>query len=260
MQFIDTHTHLYLEDFDHDRQEMIKRAISRGIHRFLLPNIDQDSVKPLLQLCEDFPANCFPMIGLHPTSVKEDWQKQLSHFKEQLKNHPKTFIAIGEIGLDFYWDKSFATQQLEALRMQFDWAKQMQKPVAIHTREAFPEMLTEIQKAQNGSLKGVLHCFTGTLEEAKKAVDLGFYLGIGGVLTYKKSSLPEIVKHLPVERLILETDAPFLPPVPYRGKRNESAYLFETAVKLAAILEIELDKLAEITTQNANELFNLPTK
>lgn len=260
MQFIDTHTHLYLEDFDHDRQEMIKRAISRGIHRFLLPNIDQDSVKPLLQLCEDFPANCFPMIGLHPTSVKEDWQKQLSHFKEQLKYHPETFIAIGEIGLDFYWDKSFATQQLEALRKQFDWAKQMQKPVAIHTREAFPEMLTEIQKAQNGSLKGVLHCFTGTLEEAKKAVDLGFYLGIGGVLTYKKSSLPEIVKHLPVERLILETDAPFLPPVPYRGKRNESAYLFETAVKLAAILEIELDKLAEITTQNANELFNLPTK
>lgn len=260
MQFIDTHTHLYLEDFDHDRQEMINRAISRGIHRFLLPNIDQDSVKPLLQLCEDFPANCFPMIGLHPTSVKEDWQKQLSHFKEQLKNHPETFIAIGEIGLDFYWDKSFATQQLEALRMQFDWAKQMQKPVAIHTREAFPEMLTEIQKAQNGSLKGVLHCFTGTLEEAKKSVDLGFYLGIGGVLTYKKSSLPEIVKHLPVERLILETDAPFLPPVPYRGKRNESAYLFETAVKLAAILEIELDKLAEITTQNANELFNLPTK
>lgn len=260
MQFIDTHTHLYLEDFDHDRQEMINRAISRGIHRFLLPNIDQDSVKPLLQLCEDFPANCFPMIGLHPTSVKEDWQKQLSHFKEQLKNHPETFIAIGEIGLDFYWDKSFATQQLEALRMQFDWAKQMQKPVAIHTREAFPEMLTEIQKAQDGSLKGVLHCFTGTLEEAKKSVDLGFYLGIGGVLTYKKSSLPEIVKHLPVERLILETDAPFLPPVPYRGKRNESAYLFETAVKLAAILEIELDKLAEITTQNANELFNLPTK
>lgn len=260
MQFIDTHTHLYLEDFDHDRQEMIKRAISRGIHRFLLPNIDQDSVIPLLQLCEDFPANCFPMIGLHPTSVKEDWQKQLSHFKEQLKYHPETFIAIGEIGLDFYWDKSFATQQLEALRMQFDWAKQMQKPVAIHTREAFPEMLTEIQKAQDGSLKGVLHCFTGTLEEAKKAVDLGFYLGIGGVLTYKKSSLPEIVKHLPVERLILETDAPFLPPVPYRGKRNESAYLFETAVKLAAILEIELDKLAEITTQNANELFNLPTK
>ncbi len=260
MQFIDTHTHLYLEDFDHDRKEMINRALSRGIHRFLLPNIDQDSVKPLLQLCEDFPANCFPMIGLHPTSVNEDWLKQLSHFEEQLKNHPETFIAIGEIGLDFYWDKSFATQQLEALRMQFDWAKQMQKPVAIHTREAFPDMLTEIEKAQNGSLKGVLHCFTGTLEEAKKAVDLGFYLGIGGVLTYKKSSLPEVVKHLPVERLILETDAPFLPPVPYRGKRNESAFLFETAAKLAATLEIDIDTLAKITTRNANELFNLPTK
>jgi len=173
MQFIDTHTHLYLEDFDHDRHEMINRAMDRGITRFLLPNIDQISVEPLVNLCKNYPANCFPMLGLHPTSVKEDWQTQLSYLKNQLDNHPERYIAIGEIGLDFYWDMSYAKQQFEALRMQFDWAKEIYKPVAIHTREAFQEMLSEIEKAQNGKLKGVLHCFTGTLEEAKKAIDLG---------------------------------------------------------------------------------------
>lgn len=199
------------------------------------------------------------MLGLHPTSVKEDWQSQLSGFEDILKKQSKTFIAVGEIGLDFYWDRSFADQQLQALRIQFEWAKMLNLPVAIHTREAFPEMLSEIEKAQNGKLKGVLHCFTGTLDEAKKAIDLGFYLGIGGVLTYKKSMLPDVVKQLPTERLILETDAPFLPPVPYRGKRNESAYLFETAVKLAETLNLSLETVAEITTNNAIELFKLPT-
>ncbi len=258
MQFIDTHTHLYLEDFDTDRNEMIKRAVARGINRFLLPNIDQSSVDPMLGLCKAYPDYCFPMLGLHPTSVKDDWQMQLDHFEKLLQESPTTFVAIGEIGLDFYWDKSFSTQQIKALRIQFDWAKKLQLPVAIHTRDAFPEMLAEIKEAQDGNLKGVLHCFTGSLEEAQKAIDLGFYLGIGGVLTYKKSDLPEIVKQVPPERLILETDAPFLPPVPYRGKRNESAFLFETAVKLAATLEMDLDTLAEITTKNAIELFNLP--
>lgn len=259
MQFIDTHTHLYLENFDQDRPEMIKRAINRGIDHFLLPNIDQDSVASLLNLCKEYPKNCFPMLGLHPTSVKEDWQSQLSGFENILKKQSKTFIAVGEIGLDFYWDKHFADEQIQALRIQFDWAKMLNLPVAIHTREAFPEMLSEIEKAQNGKLKGVLHCFTGTLDEAKKAIDLGFYLGIGGVLTYKKSMLPDVVKQLPAERLILETDAPFLPPVPYRGKRNESAYLFETAVKLAETLNLSLETVAEITTNNAIELFKLPT-
>jgi len=259
MHFIDTHTHLYLENFDQDRPEMIKRAINRGIDHFLLPNIDQDSVASLLNLCKKYPKNCFPMLGLHPTSVKEDWQSQLSGFEDILKKQSKTFIAIGEIGLDFYWDRSFADQQFQALRIQFEWAKMLNLPVAIHTREAFPEMLSEIEKAQNGKLKGVLHCYTGTLDEAKKAIDLGFYLGIGGVLTYKKSMLPDVVKQLPAERLILETDAPFLPPVPYRGKRNESAYLFETAVKLAETLNLSLETVAEITTNNAIELFKLPT-
>ena len=258
MQFIDTHTHLYLDDFDADRNEMIKRAVARGINRFLLPNIDQSSVGPLLDLCKAYPDYCFPMLGLHPTSVKDDWQMQLDHFEKLLQEIPTTFVAVGEIGLDFYWDKSFSAQQIEALRIQFNWAKKLHLPVAIHTRDAFPEMLAEIKEAQDGNLKGVLHCFTGNLEEAKNAIDLGFYLGIGGVLTYKKSDLPEVVKQVPAERLILETDAPFLPPVPYRGKRNESAFLFETAVKLAATLEMDLDTLAEITTKNAIELFNLP--
>ncbi len=258
MQFIDTHTHLYLDDFDADRNEMIERAVTRGINRFLLPNIDQSSVDPMLKLCETYPGYCFPMLGLHPTSVKDDWKKQLGHFEKLLKDSPATYIAIGEIGLDFYWDKSFSAQQTEALGIQFNWAKNLHIPVAIHTREAFPEMLSEITKAQDGSLNGVLHCFTGSLEEAQKAIDLGFYLGIGGVLTYKKSKLPEVVRQIPADHLILETDSPFLPPVPYRGKRNESAFLFETAVKLAATLEIDLDTLAEITTKNASKLFNLP--
>lgn len=257
MQFIDTHTHLYLEDFDADRNKVIEKAVARGINRFLLPNIDQSSIDPMLELCKAFPDSCFPMLGLHPTSVKGDWKIQLNLFEKLLQESPSTYIAIGEIGLDFYWDKSFSAQQIEALRIQFDWAKNLHLPVAIHTRDAFPEMLAEIKEAQDGNLKGVLHCFMGSLEEAQKAIDLGFYLGIGGVLTYKKSDLPEVVKQVPPERLILETDAPYLPPVPYRGKRNESAFLFETAVKLAATREMDLDTLAEITTKNAIELFNL---
>lgn len=257
MQLIDTHTHLYLDEFDADRPEMIQRAINKGIHRFLLPNIDTETLEPMLNLCGQFPDNCFPMLGLHPTSVKANWKAQLESFESMLFNGKHPFIAIGEIGLDFYWDKSFAEAQTNALRTQFDWAKKLDLPVAIHTREAFPEMLDEIAKAQDGRLKGVLHCFTGSLEEAQRAVDLGFLLGIGGVLTYKKSTLPEIISQIDVKHLILETDAPFLPPVPYRGKRNESAYMTETALKLATIKQLSQEEIAQQTTQNAIELFKL---
>ncbi|MDA3944220.1 MAG: TatD family hydrolase [Bacteroidetes bacterium] len=257
MHFIDTHTHLYLDEFEADRHQVINRAIAKNIKRFLLPNIDAASVESMLQLCHDFPDNCFPMLGLHPTSVKEDWKLQLKEFEELLAVNPGKFIAIGEIGLDFYWDKSFEAQQLQALRTQFDWAKKLDLPVAIHTRAAFPQMLEEIAKAQDGNLKGVLHCFTGTLEEAQKAIELGFLLGIGGVLTYKKSTLPEILETIELNHLILETDAPFLPPVPYRGKRNESAYMIEIALKLATIKNLSLDEIATQTTQNAIHLFKL---
>ena len=257
MQFIDTHTHLYLDEFVADRPAMIHRALNKGIQRFLLPNIDTETLEPMLNLCKQFPDNCLPMLGLHPTSVKADWKAQLEKFESILfsKNHP--FIAIGEIGLDFYWDKSFSEAQLSALRIQFDWAKKLNLPVAIHTREAFPEMLEEISKAQDGRLKGVLHCFTGNLEQAQRAVDQGFLLGIGGVLTYKKSTLPEVIKEIDIKHLILETDAPFLAPVPYRGKRNESAYMIETVLKLATIKQLSLEEISLQTTQNAVELFKL---
>ncbi|MDY0078198.1 MAG: TatD family hydrolase [Bacteroidales bacterium] len=257
MQFIDTHTHLYLDEFEADRPEMIRRAIDKGIQRFLLPNIDTESLEPMLNLCKQFPDVCLPMLGLHPTSVKADWKAQLESFESILFSEKNPFIAIGEIGLDFYWDKSFAEAQLSALRTQFDWAKKLNLPVAIHTRAAFSEMLDEITKAQDGCLKGVLHCFTGSLEDAQRAVDLGFLLGIGGVLTYKKSALPEIISQIDMEHLILETDAPFLPPVPYRGKRNESAYMIETALKLATIKQLSMEEIAQQTTQNAVELFKL---
>lgn len=255
MQFIDTHTHIYLDEFIPDREAVVQRAINEGISLMLLPNIDKDSIVPMKDLCANYPNNFKPMMGLHPTSVKEDFDEQISVVESELSQNQ--YIAIGEIGLDFYWDKTFYEQQLKALRIQFDWAKQMNLPVAIHTRQAMEEMFAEIKKAQNGTLKGVLHCFNGTVDEAQKAIDFGFYLGIGGVLTYKKSTLPAVLKTVPLEKMILETDSPFLPPVPYRGKRNESAYLIETAKKLAEVKEVDIEQLAEICTKNTKELFSI---
>lgn len=255
MQFIDTHTHIYLEEFISDQEIVVQRALDNGINLMLLPNIDIDSIAPMMELCSNFSGHFKPMMGLHPTSVKEDFENQLKLVEAELSHNQ--YIAIGEIGLDFYWDKTYYEQQLTTFRIQLNWAKQHNLPVAIHTRQAMNEMLVELQKSQNGSLKGVLHCFNGTLDEAQKAIDLGFYLGIGGVLTYKKSTLPEILKVVPLKKMVLETDAPFLPPVPYRGKRNESAYLIETAKKLAEVKEVDIEKIAEICTKNTKELFGI---
>ncbi len=255
MELIDTHAHIYLEDFDDDRKDVVEKALENGISRILLPNIDKDSVESLHALCKLFPENCLPMMGLHPTSVKEDYRQQLEMLEKLVEtNH---YIAIGEIGLDFYWDLSFKKQQIEALQIQFDWAKNIGLPVAIHTREAFDLMFDEVEKAQDGRLRGVFHCFTGNLDEAKKAMDLGFLMGIGGVLTYKKSTLPEVLNQLPLSSLILETDAPFLPPVPYRGKRNQPVYMLETLKKLAEVKDISIEEAATVTTANAKKLFNL---
>lgn len=255
MKLIDTHTHLYLDSFDEDRDAMIQRAIEAGIDILLLPNIDQESIEPMMTLCEKYPNNCFPMIGLHPTSVAEDYKQQLQRMEDAIqKTRP---IAIGEIGIDLYWDKSFREAQIDAFSIQLDWAKAHQLPVAIHTREAFPLMLDLVEAAQDGRLTGVFHCFTGTSTEAKRILDLGFYMGIGGVLTYKKSELPELVKNLPLTSLLLETDSPFLPPVPYRGKRNESAYLIEVVKKMATIRSESIEEIAWITSSNARKLFNI---
>lgn len=255
MKLIDTHTHLYLDAFDEDRDAMIQRAIKAGIDILLLPNIDQESIEPMMALCKKYPNNCFFMIGLHPTSVADDYKQQLQRMEEVIqKTRP---IAIGEIGIDLYWDKSFKDAQIEAFNIQLEWAKIHQLPVAIHTREAFPLMLDLVEAAQDGRLTGVFHCFTGTSTEAKRILDLGFYMGIGGVLTYKKSELPELVKNLPLTSLLLETDSPFLPPVPYRGKRNESAYLIEVVKKMATIRSESIEEIARITSSNARKLFNI---
>jgi TatD DNase family protein len=253
MQWIDTHAHLYLDAFEADRKEMIARSIENGVVKMLLPNIDTDSIIPMLELCRQFPENCFPMMGLHPTSVKEDYKTQLS-VMESLLNEEK-FIAIGEIGIDLYWDKTFINEQKDAFKTQLRWAKQKNLPVAIHTREAFPLILDLVEEEVGEGLTGVFHCFSGNYEEAKRIIDLGFLLGIGGVLTYKKSHLPEVIREIPIEFLVLETDAPFLPPVPYRGKRNESAYIPLIGQKIAEIKEMNIHETARITTDNAERLF-----
>ena len=255
MQFIDTHAHLYLEQFNPDRNDMISRSISKGIDIILLPNIDKDSIGPMLEVCKTFPENCFPMIGLHPTSVKADVEEQLQIMENKLTEG--NFVAIGEIGIDLYWDVSFKDQQIQAFKQQLRWAKQYKLPVAIHTREAFPLILDLVNEENDDTLNGVFHCFSGNLHHAQQILEMGFMLGIGGVLTYKKSHLPDVIREIPLEFLVLETDAPFLPPVPFRGQRNESAYIYEIALKLAEVKQLTPEVIAKVTTANAKKLFRL---
>ncbi|PKP52418.1 MAG: hydrolase TatD [Bacteroidetes bacterium HGW-Bacteroidetes-1] len=255
MQFIDTHTHLYLQNFDIDREAMLRRAFDRGTMMMLLPNIDKDSLEPLLKLADSYPGQCFPMLGLHPTSVGSDVEDQLMFLEQSFQK--AEFKAVGEIGIDLYWDQTYRKEQILAFRTQLRWAKDRSLPVAIHSRDAFPLILDLVEEEQDGRLKGVFHCFTGDKFEAERILHLNFFVGIGGVITYKKSTLPEVLKHIPLTSILLETDAPFLPPVPYRGKRNESAYILEIAEKLAEVKQESLETIAEITTQNAQKLFNI---
>lgn len=255
MQFIDTHTHLYLEEFDPDRAASIKRAKSSGVEIFLLPNIDSLSIDPLLKLADEYPDNCFPMIGLHPTSVKENYKDELQIVEDNLGK--RNFYAIGEIGIDLYWDKTFLEQQRIAFRHQLKLAKEVGLPVAIHMRNSFDQTFSIIREEANGNLRGVFHCFPGNLLQAKQVTDLGFFLGIGGVVTFKNSGLQQVVKEIPLEFIVLETDAPFLAPDPYRGKRNESSYIPLIAEKIALLKDIPLAEVARITTDNARRLFNL---
>jgi TatD DNase family protein len=255
MMLIDTHTHLYAEEFDADRQAVMNRAIEQGVKKFFLPNVDSLSVAPMLSLSEAFPGCCYPMIGLHPCYVKENYRQELEQVKNWLVKN--TFYAIGEIGIDLYWDKTFASQQEEAFEYQLLLAKQEQLPVVIHTRNAFDEAFRIVKSINDDSLKGIFHCFSGTLEEAKKVIDLGnFKLGIGGVLTFKNSDLDKVVTQLDLKHLVLETDAPYLAPIPYRGKRNESAYVGLVAAKLAELKNCSLQEIAERTTNNAAEIFD----
>jgi TatD DNase family protein len=252
--FIDTHTHLYSEAFVEDRDEMIQRALDVGVHKMLLPNIDVNSIAGMLDLEMRFPNHCFPMMGLHPTSVEADWQEQLSVIEKHLFS--RKFIAIGEIGIDLYWETTFKDQQIQAFIKQIEWAKDLQIPIVIHARNSFPEIFKVLDQYNDERLKGVFHCFTGTIEDARKVQGYGdFLFGIGGVLTFKKSGLDVVVRELSLDELILETDAPYLSPSPNRGKRNESAHIPFIADKLSDIFEVSVEQIAEITSKNAEKLF-----
>jgi len=255
MILADSHAHLYLEHFEHDRHEVIRRAIKQDIRYMILPNIDKDSIIPMMELARDFPENCFPMMGLHPTSVGKDYEDHLESVREWLKK--EKFYAIGEMGIDLYWDTAYFKEQQEAFRIQAGLALEHDLPVVIHSRNSFDEIFHLLDEVYKPGLRGVFHCFTGSPEQAEHILGMGFMLGIGGVLTYKNSGLAEVVEKIPLEHLLLETDAPFLAPVPHRGKRNESSYVAEVAKKLAEIKGMKVEEVAEATTKNTMELFRI---
>jgi TatD DNase family protein len=251
--FIDTHSHLYLEHFTDDRAAVIQRAVNSGVKYILLPNIDRSSYLSMMDLTHDFPEVCFPMIGVHPTSIKENFREELAFAYEQLKQ--SSFIAVGEIGIDLYWDKTWIQEQKEAFSIQIDWAEEMELPFIIHCRESFPEVF-EVLESKKRSFEGVFHAFSGSLTDAQKAINLGFKLGIGGAITYKNSGLDQVIKEIGLAHLVLETDAPYLTPVPFRGKRNESSFIQYTAGKIASIFGVEIEEVANVTTQNARSVFS----
>ncbi len=254
MEFTDTHAHLYDTQFDADRREMVERALVKGITKILLPNVDLNSVDEMLSISQAYPRNIFPMMGLHPCNIGTDWQNTIQIIEQHLRYNP--YIAVGEIGLDLYWDKTNFNEQRAAFSYQLMLAKELQLPVSIHSREATSECIEIIEKNKLYT-GGVFHCWAGTIEQARKVIDMGFALGIGGVLSFKNSALPAIVKEIDLQDLVLETDAPYLAPMPYRGKRNESAYIFEIAQKLSEIKMIPLDTISEITNSNAERIFRI---
>ncbi|MDO9510282.1 MAG: TatD family hydrolase [Bacteroidales bacterium] len=255
MIFTDTHTHLYLSEFEPDRDEIIHRAIHQGIKYMFLPNIDSSSVESMLEICRKFSGNVFPMMGLHPTSVNENYLEEMKNVEDFLA-HGK-YYGLGECGIDLYWDKTFVKEQEFCFRRQIHLAHEYRLPLIIHSRES-NEMILEILKDEKAFLNGgIFHCFSGDLNQAKEAIDLGFHLGIGGVVSFKNSGLADVVKSVPIESIVLETDAPFLAPVPYRGKRNESAYIRIIAEHIARIKKMELEEVASHTTKNALSLFDV---
>jgi TatD DNase family protein len=252
--FIDTHAHLFLPEFDADRAKVVERAIQNGVRKILLPNIDQTSILPMNNMANAFPGICHAMMGLHPTSVKENYEIELGLVEAELKKG--TYVGIGEIGIDLYWDKSHLKQQSLAFAKQLEWSLLLNLPVVIHARESFPEIL-EIVSGFKG-LKGIFHAFTGDLEIAEQVTRMGFKIGIGGILTFKTSLLPQVIREIPLESMVLETDSPYLAPVPFRGKRNESSYIPLIAEAVQRLKNVSLEEVAHITTQNVLELFTLP--
>lgn len=249
---VDTHAHIYLEAFDEDFDDMLERAFQQGVTKIYMPNIDHTSIDRMLQVEMDF-DRCYPMMGLHPCSVNAKFEKELYLVEDWLNK--RGFSAIGEIGIDLYWDKTFWEQQKEAFKIQVEWAKQFKLPVVIHCRESIDETIQLIDELNDNDLSGVFHCFTGDLKQAKRIVELGFYVGIGGVSTFKNGGLDQVLTEVSIDHILLETDSPYLAPTPHRGKRNEPSYLGLVASKLSDLMELPLDEITARTTENANELF-----
>lgn len=255
MIITDTHTHLYSESFDSDRDEVITRAIENGITRFFIPSIDSSYIESMYDLEKQYPEHIFLMAGLHPTHVKHDYKNELSIIVRQLEQ--RSFFAIGEIGIDLYWDKTMLREQQDAFRFQIQLAKKYSLPIVIHCRDAFNEVFEVLELEKSDDLKGIFHCFTGTLEQAKKAISYNMKLGIGGVVTFKNGKIDQYLSKIPISEIVLETDAPYLSPTPFRGKRNESAYLLHILEKVASIYKLQRDVIARITTQNSIDIFKI---
>ena len=253
MKLIDTHCHLYSEEFKTDIDIVIQSAEREGVERFYLPSVDSESIEAMLAVSKKFPNKCIPMMGLHPCYVKANYLQELEIIKKYLTQ--EKFAAVGEIGLDFYWDKTFIQQQYESFRMQIELSLQYNLPVVLHSRDAMQETIDVIKEYIPKGIKGIFHCFGGTYENAVEIINAGFYLGIGGILTYKKSGLSEVLEKINLEHLVLETDAPYLSPVPFRGKRNESSYLKYIVARLAEVKKVPVDEVAQITTTNAQKIF-----
>ena len=256
IHLIDTHTHLFVEEFDEDRELAVTRAIESGVTRMFMPNIDDTSIDSLLALCDKHPE-CYPMIGFHPTSVDADWKERLA-VVEQCYRSERTFYGIGEVGLDFYWDDTFRKEQMEVFDIQINWALESDLPLIIHARNAHQELLQALAPYRDTALRGIFHSFGGTEEEAAQLLEYkNFMLGINGILTFKKSTLPEVLRQVPLDRLVLETDSPYLAPVPHRGKRNESAFMVDTARRLAEVFEVDFSSISSKTTENALKVFKI---
>jgi len=253
MNFVDTHSHIYLNEFSDDINDVVNRALEKGINKILLPNIDSDSVKAMLYLVDLYPDICYPMMGLHPTSVKENWAEELANVKKLLDE--RQYIGIGEIGIDLYWDKTFIKEQIHVFGEQIDLAKKNGLPFVIHARDSFPEIFKVLENKYDEKYLGIFHAFSGNEEQGLRAIEMGFKLGIGGVVTFKNAGLDKTIRKIGFEHLVLETDSPYLTPIPFRGKRNESAYIYYIAQRLADIFDVSVKEIAEITTRNANKLF-----
>jgi TatD DNase family protein len=255
MNIVDTHCHLYLPEFDEDREAMFQRAREVGVTRFYLPNIDSSAIKAMLATSQPRGDSCFPMMGLHPCSVKENWDSEIKKIEKSLLNSEHKWFGIGETGLDYYWDKTFIPKQKENFQKHIEWAKELQLPIIIHSRDALDHCIEMIKMNKSEKLKGIFHCFSGTLEQARRIIELDFYMGIGGVVTFKNGGLDKVLPEIDLNNIVLETDSPYLAPVPFRGKRNESSYLKYVVKKISEIKNISEEEVAAITTQNALRVF-----